>query len=526
MSSLLQKLHLPGRLRPGTSARARFKAPKASAAMMVLGAIFIALLMGAVVGLGAMQLTVALSGMLLFLPLLFLINTRVLMPLLLVTVFVIQGTAESAFNMRLATWLATMLCGLFFIRAILELTNRRGSTPAPSRQFPGAGTVIAAASLYLLCYFFSLALGDATPIQILSTVRFTLPMFGVLFAFYWFNWQEERVTRLWWILVAITVLQVPVVVYQHFIMVSPLGWDAISGTFGSGMSAVLVLFALATLMFVMARWSRGLTSTSVLVGVTTCVLAVILLGEVKAALFWLPVGALWILRRRVLRNVVAFIMYSCLVLAFTASTYAAYKVMYWKAGAAHAETLSEKLDYISGYAIDPNNIDYRTGEVSRGATMMLWYRDSVSATKERLIGYGPGASASSSSTGFGVVAMRYRPLGIATTALAALLWDVGVVGALCYILFLVTGIVAGIRFVRRGTASPAMLSVVDASVGALGLLLTTVFYNRALLDEPTVQLLCFLSLGWIVQCCRYHDRSATPAAKSASSVAVPAVKTA
>jgi len=494
--------------------------------MMVLGAIFIALLMGAVVGLGAVQLTVALSGMLLFLPLLFLINTRVLMPLLLVTVFVIQGTAENAFNMRLATWLATMLCGLFFIRAVLELTNRRDSTPAPSRQFPGAGTVIAAASLYLLCYFFSLALGDATPIQIISTVRFTLPMFGVLFAFYWFNWQEERVTRLWWILVAITVLQVPVVAYQHFILVSPLGWDAISGTFGSGMSAVLVLFALATLMFVMARWSRGLTSTSVLVGVTTCVLAVILLGEVKAALVWLPVGVLWILRRRVLRNVVAFVMFSCLVIAFTAGTYAAYKAMYWKAGASHAESLSDKLDYISGYAIDPNNIDYRTGEVSRGATMMLWYRDSVSATKERLIGYGPGASASSASTGFGVVAMRYRPLGIASTAVAALLWDVGVVGLLCYILFLVTGIVAGFRFVRRGNASPAMLSVVDAAVGVLGLLLTTVFYNRALLDEPTVQLLCFLSLGWIVQCCRYHDRSATPAAKSASSVAVPAVKTA
>lgn len=526
MSSLLQKLHLPGMVRPGTSARARFKAPKASAAMMVLGAIFIALLMGAVVGLGAVQLTVALSGLLLFLPLLFLINTRVLMPLMLVMVFVIQGSAQYAFNMRLATWLATLLCGLFFIRAILELANRRDSASAPSRQSHGAGTVIAAASLYLLCYFFSLALGDATPIQIISTVRFTLPMFGVLFAFYWFNWQEERVTRLWWILVMITVLQVPVVIYQHFIMVSTVGWDAISGTFGSGMSAIMVIFAIATLMFVMARWSRGLTSASVLVGTTVCVLAVILLGEVKAALFWLPVGALWILRRRVLRNVVAFIMYSCLVLAFTAGTYAAYKVMYWKAGAAHAETLAEKLDYISGYAIDPNNINNRTGEVSRGASIMLWYRDSVAATKERLIGYGPGASASGASTGYGVVAMRFRPLGIAATTVAALLWDVGVVGLLSYIVFLVTGIVAGFRFLRRGTASPAVLSIVDTSVGTLALLLTTVFYNRALLDEPTVQLLCFLSLGCIVQGCRYHDRSTTPAAKSASSVAVPAVKTA
>jgi hypothetical protein len=526
MSSLLQKLSRRGAAPGATAQRARFKAPKASAVMMVLGAIFVAFLLGAVVGLGAVQLTIALAGLLVFLPILFLINTRMLLPLLLVTVFVLQGTAEYFFNMRLATWMATMLCGLFFIRAILELSNQRGPKPVQSRQFPGAGTVIAMGSLYLLCYFFSLALGQATPFQIVSTVRFTLPMFGVLFALYWFNWQETGITRLWVMLVIFTVLQVPVVLYQHFFMISSIGWDGVSGTFGRGMSAILVIFSLSTLMFVLARWSRGLTSMPVVVGVTLCVIAVILLGEVKAALFWLPVGVLWILRRRVLRNVVAFATFSCLILAFTAGTYTAYKAMYWKDGVTRDETIAEKLDYMGGYVVDPNNINYRTGEVSRGASLMLWYRDSVSATKERLIGYGPGASAISSSTGLGVVAMRYRPLGIAATAMATLLWDVGLLGALCYLAFIGSGIFAGIRFLKRNGASPAMLSVVDTAVGTLLLLSSTIVYNRAMLDEPTVQLLCFLSLGSIVQCCRYYDRRPETAKAAVPSMAVPAVKTA
>lgn len=526
MNSLLHKLSPAGWSASATPRRARLKAPKASAVVMVLAAVFAALLLGAVVGLGAAQLTIALAGLLAFLPILFLINTRVLLPLLLITVFIVQGTAAYFFNLRMATWMATMLCGLFFVRALLELTNRREAIPAPSRQFPGAGTVIVAASLYLLCYFFSLSLGDANPLQIISTLRFTLPMYGVLFALYWFNWQEERITRMWVMLIVFMVIQIPVVAYQHFFLISARGWDGVSGTFGWGMSAIMVIFSLGTLMFVLARWSRGLTSMPVVLGVGFCVIIVILLGEVKASLFWMPLGMLWVLRRRVMRNVIAFATFACLILAFTAGTYAAYKAMYWKEGAKHDDTIAEKLEYIGSYVVDPNNINYRTGEVSRGASMALWYHDSVSATKERLIGFGPGASAISSSTGLGVVAMRYRPLGIAATALATLLWDVGVLGTLCYMALLASGILAGVRFVKRGNASPAMLSVVDASVGVLALLFSTIFYNRALIDEPTVQLLCFLSLGWIVQCCRFHEKPAVPAQASVSLMAVPAVKTA
>jgi hypothetical protein len=246
---------------------------------------------------------------------------------------------------------------------------------------------------------------------------------------------------------------------------------------------------------------------------------VILMGEVKAILFWLPFGIFWVVRRRALRNVIAFMTFACLSVVFMGGTYTAYKTMYW--GAAHGkdDTLGEKFDSISAYVIDPNNINYKTGEVSRGASLMLWYKDLVPTTMERLVGYGPGASAISSATGLGVVAKRYQPLGIAATAVATLLWDVGLSGTIAYLTFLVAGIVTGIRFVRRGRASAPVLCAVDTSTGILVLLLSTTVYNRALIDEPTVQLFCFFCLGTIAQCARFHERwdqvSQTPAPRAA-----------
>lgn len=476
--------------------------------LALVAAAFLTVFLGMVTALGALQLTVGLAGMLVALPVFFLVSTRLMLPTLFVIVFLVQGTAEYFLNLRMATWLATMFCGLFFARALLELSNRPRTSLRHDRSVPGAGWVIGAATTYLLFYFFSLGVGHGSVMQTVSAIRFCLPMFGVLFALYWFEWDEAVITRIWWMMVGIMFVQLPFVAYQHLFLMSTFGWDGVNGTFGKNMSAILVLFSLGTSMYVLSRWSRGLTSMAVVIPVCIASVVIILFGEVKAVLFWMPVGVFWVLRVRLMRNVVALATFIFLSFAFVGGTYTAYKALYWNGGAGYGkdDTIIEKLDSIGGYVIDPNNINYKTGEISRAASLMLWYRDTVPSGVQRLIGHGPGATAISSSTGLGVVAKRYRPLSIAATTVATLLWDVGIAGLVAYVVFLVSGIVAGYRFVRRGKASPAMLAAVDTSTGVVALLLTTIIYNRALIDEPTVQLLCFFCLGVIVQACRYHGR--------------------
>lgn len=506
MSSFVQKL--PG-LRGWKAAQGKsrkpFRAPKMSAVAAVLGALLLTLLVGAVVALGAMQLTVLLTGLLVFIPTVLFVNTRMLLPLVFVVVFLVQGLAEYFFNLRMATWLATGLCGLFFMRALLELSNRTRLGKAAGEQANTGRYVILAATLYLLFYFYSLSLGSLRPMQVISTLRFALPMFGVLFALYWFQWTDRSLARLWTLVVLVALAQLPIVVYQHFFMISSMGWDGVVGSFGKGMSATLVLFSTAGLLYVLARWTRGLTSLPVLLFVTVVTMAVILFGEVKAVLFWLPVGALWVLRRRIFSNVIALVMYSCLALVFTAGTYTAYKTMYWGAAHGRDDTLAEKIDSISAYAVDPNNVNFRTGEVSRGASLALWYRDPRSSPMERLVGYGPGASATN-STGQGIIAARYRPLAIAATSTASMLWDIGILGFIAYASILASGLVVGFRFVKPGT-DPTQGAIVDTSVAVLALLASTLIYNRSLFDEPTAQLLSFFCLGCIVHYARYAPQA-------------------
>ena len=505
MSSIVQKL--PGlwnRRGQKGPAKRKSKAPSAVVLMTILAALLLTMLLGAVIALGAVQLTVLLTGLLVFVPLVLFINTRMLLPVVFVLVFVVQGTVEYFLHMRLAVWMASGVCGLFFLRALLELATQDRIRTSGAMRVSGGGAILAAGCLYLAFYFFSLSLGHARPIQIVSTLRFTLPMWGVLFALYWFDWSEHRLVQLWNLMVIVMVLQFPVVLFQHFFNMGTVGWDNVVGTFGSGMSPILVMFTLATMMYLLARWARGLTPIYVVVLAGIVAFAVIILGEVKAVLFWFPVGIMWVVRRRMLRNVLAFVMFSCIAFAFCSVTYTAYKAMYW--GAAHGkdDTMSEKIDSISAYVVDPNNINYRTGEISRGAGLMLWYTDTLPTTMERMIGFGPSAAMIGASTGKGVVAQRYHPLMIGSTTLAVLLWDVGIIGAIVYVSIFIITIVTGYRFVRKGEASPLVLVLVDTSTGVVALLMSTLIYDQKLLYEPPLQLLWLFCVGTIVQCCRFR----------------------
>lgn len=506
MSFFPQKLRLNAtpaqavRARPG---KAKQGMPGLSAFLLILGGLATALVLGMVIALGEIQLTVVLTGALIFIPILLLVSTKKLMPILFFAVFFISGTVQFFFEMRLATWMASGLSALFFARAILEASlSNRLSNDHLSAHSKGATRVIVAVWIYLAFYAFSIFLGHATTGQLISTLRFCLPMFGVLFAMYWFEWSDKRLLLLWSIVVIISFMQLPLVVYQHFFMISNLGWDSVVGSFGANMSPVLVLFTVAAMLYMLARWVRGISPLWQVVFVFVIGLAIILLGEVKAVFLWLPLGVFWILRRRVMKNIMAFIVFVALMSVISSGIFMTYHALYWGEGT-KTETTEDKVNTLGAYAVDPNNINYVTGEVSRAATLAFWYNDPALTIQERLIGSGPGASAVSPTVGRGVVAARYRTLQIGSTGMATLLWDVGILGTLAYLSIFVLGIRLGIRYVARSGESAERLAMADTSTVMLMLFVSTLVYNRTLIDEPSMQLVCYFCLGCIVQFVRF-----------------------
>ncbi|AKU22034.1 hypothetical protein [Massilia sp. NR 4-1] len=485
-------------------AHLRRRLPSPVLALVALALLLLALLLGAIVALGSLSLTIGFTALLLAVPVLFMFSTRALLPLLFLMTFLVQGVMVEFLHIRLGAWLTSALAGLLLLRALLELTPvNRVKLVAPHAGSGMATAVYIASLAYLAFFFFSLSQGHASTLQRFSSLRFAIPMFGVLFALYWFRWPPAQLRRLWWIFLAIVVLQVFPVIYQHFGPAKRLGWDAVTGTFGPNMSAAMVLATVAAMSYALARWNHGVSSRLLPLCMVPTGLLILLMGEVKAIVLWLPLALLIVLRRRVLRNIGTLFVYGIFALVFMAGTFAAYKAMYWGEKGAAGNTLEEKLQKTGGYFFDVHEIHYRTGEISRGAALYLWYTDPVPSTMERLIGYGPGASLSSSGTGKGVVAARYRSLSINPIALAQLLWDVGILGALAFLTMLGIGLAAGFRLLRSGRGTAEERAMTDTATAMLVLYASTVVYNRALLDEPTVQLLFFFCLGCIVQVWRF-----------------------
>ncbi|MGK5079747.1 hypothetical protein [Janthinobacterium sp. HLX7-2] len=489
--------------------------------LLLIPLLFLALLVGAVAGLDSPVLLVIVSGAVFAMLAFFLVNANILLHLLFLVTFVIQGSALYFFGLRSATWIAVGMAGLFGMRTFMDLVlKNRQQSRRTTQEGKSVRLVMLPFCAYLLCYMVSIVLNRPSTGQLMSALKSNLPVFSVLLAFYWFAWRPVALEKLWQALIWIGVLQLPVVLYQHFFVSSKRdnGFDSVVGTFGGtplggGLSSMLVLFIVAVSVYALARWNRGLMSRPLALLIFAIGLAVILLGEVKAAFIWLPLAVFIVLRQRIMKNLFSVMAYGILAVALIGSIYFVYNALYWGQSQSRSASLEGKFDAAGGYFFDTHGVNYLTGEISRGASLALWAKDATASLPKRLLGYGPGASKSSSSIGgSGVIARRYAPLNVDATTVAVLLWDVGILGAAAYSLMALGGVILGWRYIRRGQGSAAQMAIVEASVAVLVIYVSLLVYNRTMLDEPTVQLLYLFCLGSVIQICRYgHAAPVAPA---------------
>ncbi len=510
-------MRLPfGRGRPsvvGTAVPARrpqaARKPAGLSWLLAIPLILVALLLGAVTGLDSPVLVTMLAGAMFAMLLFVLLNAQSLLFALFVLTFVVQGSALYFLGIRQATWVAVGMAVLFFCRILLDKAGQSTLHRGP-RIKAATSAVMVAVAVYAACFLCSLVLNRAPLGQIVSSVKSVWPMFGVLMAFFWLRWTQQRIEMLWWLMIAIAAVQGPVVLYQHFFVASARfgAFDSVVGTFGGtplggGLSSIMVLFVIAVVVYALALWNRGVITRTQMLMIGTFGLGVILLGEVKASFIWLPVASFLVLRRRIMKNLLSFLSFGVTVAVLLSGIYFVYNALYWGGGMDRKASVTEKLDAGGGYFFNVDNVDYRTGEISRGASLALWFKDRLTSVPQRIVGYGPGASKTGNAFGVGPLVERFAPLHIDATALAVLLWDVGVLGTLVFCAIPLAGIKAGWRFVASGQGSAGQLAIVETSVAMLVLFTSLLFYNRALMDEPTAQLLFMFCLGCVVQAVRY-----------------------
>ena len=268
--------------------------------------------------------------------------------------------------------------------------------------------------------------------------------------------------------------------------------DAIVGTFGgdpygSGENPTLLLFSIiAILVALEMRQTARLSRTAFAVICAICA-ANIMLGEVKAAFVLLPLGLVVQQRLGVRVNWLKAAAGLAFLAVFLVLLGQAYEALFWSDATSGNLAFLEKVQESIGYFFDPNSLNFETGEVSRGASLVVWWNHDVDVV-HRLFGYGIGSTRLDSAVANGVIGLLFAPLDVASTALSQLLWDGGVVGTLFYIAAMIALYVRVAKLARRATTEVGALQMRTVAA-IIALFFPFLIYNRDMLVSPAEQLL-------------------------------------
>jgi hypothetical protein len=270
------------------------------------------------------------------------------------------------------------------------------------------------------------------------------PMWPLFLALAVLSWRPALLDAVPRVALGLAVLQLPFVAHQYFVLVPARqavpgleAVDVVAGTFGGEVfggaaNAVLTLFLITVIACLLGLWRQGVVGTpAMLIGVAV-LLAPVFVNSSRIALFYLPLMFCVVLSsdiaRRPLRALVALMAAVGLVVAML-TTYTALS----QQPGTHSWQDLVTATYHNQLATERQRADNYSG-LSRWTVLTYWAEHQrITSPVEILIGYGPGASRVQDDgieLAETLAQRRHGGRQIGYTALAALLWEVGVIGLL------------------------------------------------------------------------------------------------
>ncbi len=241
------------------------------------------------------------------------------------------------------------------------------------------------------------------------------------------------------LLLVIALLQLPFAFFERFALVPLRGGlaaggeatDVVAGTMGANLeggspNAIMVTFVLIAFAFVFSRWKAGLIETSRATVIGFLLLLPLALGETKVVIVMLPLMAIVLLRKDMIREPAKYIpVFAGAMLVTIAFAYVYFHFL-------EDSNIVDGLMGILAYNVE-EKLGYGKLLLNRTTAMLFWaklhgWQDPLSF----LFGHGLG---SSYGNGFdaGHMARLYPNYGINLTTISTLLWDLGIVGLVLYV---------------------------------------------------------------------------------------------
>lgn len=436
------------------------------------------------------------------------IETLILFQLVISSV--IAGSVEYFGHLSQAHWVSFLLGLLLAFKAFIETSTRQ--SPVSSK---GGATVFAPfAILYVATAIFS-SLVNLSPLgQVLVGLKNYFFIWGLFFAVGSAVLPERLGQRFWLLLIFVSCLQLPVALYQKFFIASKLSnvggagglsWDAVVGTFGGsemgGHSGSMAMFISMALIVAAMKWRDGQWPIRRMMLVIVLALPAVLLAEVKAFVIWLAIGFLAVFARQLRTRPIEFIgafLGAAIVIVALGFTY---KSLYYdtgRDGATYDDVYKKQIQYI----FDPTKFNNETREIGRIASIIFWWEQQRAENPIGIfLGRGIGSSRSVSTFGAGEVAERYA-YKIDTSTLTMLLWDFGLLGTFAFVGMILVGALQAFRLSSNSVLSATQRQHVRLAGIALLLVLSGIAYTKDAVDDTSIQILLFFSLGTVVNCAR------------------------
>lgn len=467
--------------------------------LLLIGLLLFAALSGAVVALGNKYLMLPIFAMMGLFMVLAMPATWILW-LMFIALFVALGPLVYFSHFRQLLWLPPLMGSVLLVHVLIDGIRSKvhdSGTPTPGFVY--------LLGLFLTLVAFATTIDSPVLVDVINSVRFYLFMWPVMFVFMLAIVTPETIEKMWKALLAVALLQVPFVVYQHFFVASKSTrsspWDAVVGTFpgdieGGGQSAAMGITLLILMLAAIALWRRqkiqgfwaGLVVFSGIVALA--------LAEVKAVVLMLPVViSLYYWREMVRRPLESFLALLAAG-ALVAVLFTGYEHFYYSPmeDASNPYSQASTLDRVLE-GLRPDFKSKYQNEIGRVTQLVVWWDVNVGKgdIQHTLFGYGAGAT-QISNIGAGEIARRF-PYAVDVTSSSILLWETGLLGHLVFLGLLLSGA----RLSSKLSGNPAIPDIhqVLLRVGAVGLLILAIslpYKNFAMRSIP-MQFLMMLMLG-------------------------------
>ena len=453
----------------------------------------------AVIIIGSAKYTFMLAGGLIGL-FFFVMPPQWLLSVLMLYAFLILGPISSLAGID-TNWIPYLMgLGLLFQAILYQISQKKKDVNHTKDKIPA---YLWSLLIFITIAIFATATGLPNSYTLQISIRNLFFFWGVYFILISYsNFSPNFFRILWLFFLAMGILQLPMVIYQRLILSSvrtdSTYWDSVIGTFPgdklAGDSGGMAFFLIATATMAVSIWRHGQLNGKFTLLIIGLLIAPIFFGEIKVSYLLMPIMAALIFREELKKNPLKFITGMLIAIILIIGVYLAGKHFNSKTDELNKPfDLNQEYQAVFGYSLDKDNWD---GNVMGRFTLLnFWWDKNKNEPLRLTLGYGLGSgNLNNAFSNSGSEGWKYRPVSIANTLAASLLWDSGIFGLLAYTAIHIFGAMRAAKLAKNIEIPPFHQAMLFAASAIIIAKITLIPYQ---VSSATTQAFFFLLLGMV-----------------------------